>query len=239
VVFCLQRCSVQNRSILRKQYKTDWLRAEDFNNKHKKTRSFIIGGGHSIASLYSSGFSFSLLEKEVTLGVNKAYKILIPTYIVIGDYYFWRHWSAEVKKVPCIKIAPENILRGDRPSDFIVLRRSIDTSQLLPEGLERPFSFVNNTGVAALRIAFLLGCNPIYLVGFDLGPDSSGETHFHNDYKADIKRKTPSARYQQFKSVFMKTIHEIEKRQVHVFSCSEFSPLNEAISYVPLTSLTF
>ena len=34
--------------------------------------------------------------------------------------------------------------------------------------LSRPFSFWNNTGVACLRFAHVLGLNPIYLVGIDL-----------------------------------------------------------------------
>lgn len=228
-----------NRSILQRTYQADWLSPRDFNNKHVGKRAFVIGGGSSITKLQESGFDFSLLSKEVTIGTNACYNLLTPTYLIFGDYYFWKHFCHEIIKVDCIKMAPENILKASRPPKTIILKRSIDVNQMIPSGFDTPFSFVNNTGVAALRAAFVFGCNPIYLIGMDIGTGKDGETHFHSTYKNDEKRKTPPARYKQFHSVFVSTIKAMHDRGREIYSCSEMSSLNEVIPYVPLTSLTF
>ena len=227
------------RRVIRKHYNVDWLVPADFNNKHKGKRGFVIGGGHSMKTIRDEGFDFNVINKDdVSVGANKAYRIMTPTYLIFGDFYFWKHFEREIMEVDCIKIAPENILKGKRPDRFIIIQRSMDVNQTIPAGLDKPFSFVNNTGVAALRAAFVLGCNPIYLLGIDIGPDTSGQTHFHNEY-TDPSRVTPFARYQQFSTVFKKTIEAMQERGRRIYSCSPTSSLNEVVEYVPISSLTF
>ena len=233
----MRKISSVPRDVIRKQYKVDWLQPADYNDKHIGKRSFVIGGGHSIKTIQAEGFDFrTKLKDEITIGVNKAYKVADLTYLLFGDYWFWKHWQHEVRKLDCVNIVPENILKGVIPDKTLVVRRSVDVSQMIPDGFDKPFSFVNNTGVAALRAAYVLGCDPIYLIGMDITYSDTGESHFHEDY-VDRKRATSPARYKQFHQVFTKTLEAIKSNGRTVYSCSPSSPLNSMIDYVPITSL--
>jgi hypothetical protein len=210
--------------------------ARDYDNKHSERRAFVIGGGASIKNIQMGGFKFSDLTGEVTFGVNKAYKLLIPTYVVFGDAYFWKNWKSELIRISCLKIAPENILRGQRLNNFIIVRRSTNPRDIVPSNMS-VISFVNNSGVAALRIAYAMGCNPIYLVGIDAGPSESGETHFHKDYEKDKNRVTSPQRYKQFHKSFVDTIKKMEDLGRDIYSCSEGSSLNSVMPFVRISEV--
>jgi len=210
---------------------------EEYDQKHKDSRGFVIGGGPSIKKIQERGFNFLKLEDEITVGVNKAYKLFVPTYLIFGDAYFFRKFGSEIQKVDCLKIAPVNVVGSKAIPQLLPLRRAISASEVLPKSFGGTISFINNSGVAALRVAYLLGLNPIYLVGFDIGPNVAGETHFHKDYAADKDRITKPQRYQQFLDVFRDTIKALKEQNVEVFSCSETSRLNEFLDYVPIESL--
>ena len=208
-----------------------------YNNKHKGQRGFLIGGGTSIKYLQESGFDFSQLKDEITVGVNKAYRLFIPTYLVFGDDFFWKHFSQEIRALQCIKFAPSQILRGYSDPSILPLRTSTNYQEVLPRGLDASVSFINNSGVAALRILYCLGCNPIYLFGIDLIENNIGETHFHNDY-ARFGRHTTPAKYKTFHTEFARTLSALKTKNISVFSCSEVSSLNTIIPYVhPNTTL--
>src|SRR5258705_7928417 len=82
-----------------------------YNNKHQGQRGFLVGGGSSLKTLEEEGFDFHQLEKEVVVGINKAYKLLLPTYLVFGDKIFWDSFRDELRALLCIQFAPEDILR--------------------------------------------------------------------------------------------------------------------------------
>ena len=207
-----------------------------YNNKHQGKRGFLIGGGTSIVLLQQKGFDFSCLQNEVIVGVNKAYKLVLPTYLVFGDLVFWKEFYKEIQPLPCVKLAPEDIVKYHSDPGLLPLRRSNNYREVLPLGLDAAVSFINNSGVAALRILYCLGCNPIYLVGIDLGANANGDTHFHNDYTS-LKRDTSKERYRCFLTEFVRTIAALKTKDISLFSCSEISPLNAIIPYVSLTSL--
>lgn len=209
---------------------------KSLNKKHAGHRGFLIGGGSSIRTLLDGGFDFSQLKDEITVGVNKAYKLFLPSYLVFGDGFFWKEFYKEIRALSCIKFAPEDIVRHHSDSTLLPVRRSQNYHDLLPRGLESSISFINNSGVAALRILYCLGCNPIYLVGVDLSANQTGSTHFHTEY-VPFKRDTSESQYKSFTKEYMRTIAALRTQRVNVISCSSMSSLNTIIPYVPLPSL--
>lgn len=213
-----------------------------YNNLHQGQRGFLVGGGSSLLALQDGGFDFHQMEKkEVVVGINKAYKLFLPTYLVFGDRIFWDSFREEIRTLSCIKFAPQDILKGSttpsqKETSLLPLQRDANTRDILPKGLEGPISFRNNSGVAGLRVLYCLGCNPLYLLGIDLTTSNQGETHFHHDYRA-IGRKSRPESYKQFYVEFAKTIAALKTRDISVFSCSSISLLNAVIPYVPLSSL--
>ncbi len=130
-----------------------------YNNKHRGQRGFLIGGGTSLTALGDSGFDFHRLEQDVVVGINKAYKLLLPTYLVFGDKIFWDSFRDEVEALSCIKFAPEDILRNYKSTKnarLLPLRRGSNAREALPTGLDTAVSFVNNSGVEDM---FLWGSN--------------------------------------------------------------------------------
>lgn len=210
-------------------------RLRSYNQKHQGQRGFLIGGGSSLKVLQEQGFDFQQLEGEVTVGVNKAYTLFTPTYLVFGDEAFWKAFEKEIVALNSIVFAPLDILHGFSSSHILPLRRG-GCRATLPEGLDGTVSFVNNSGVAALRILYLLGCNPIYLLGIDLQTNTQGETHFHDAY-IRLKRCTRPQTYTQFYTEFIKTIAALKTHGVQVVSCSPWSLLNTTIPYLSLFDL--
>jgi hypothetical protein len=211
----------------------EFERLKELTNKHKDQRGFLIGGGSSLLSLQKADFDFSRLQSEVIIGVNKAYKLVTPTYLVFGDNAFLKNFTQEIYTLPCVKFAPHDILRGYGHSTLYAVQRGNRQSDILPRGLSAPISFINNSGVGALRITYTLGCNPIYLLGIDLTVNAAGETHFHEDYKA-IGRKTRPESYTSFQREYIKVIVALRAHHIEVISCSPISKLNDIIPYIPI-----
>ena len=205
---------------------------DSFDNKHQGKRGFIIGGGSSILAL-KEGWC-SKVQQEITIGVNKAYKLFTPTYLVFIDNGFYRKFKDEIHEVECIKFFNANCGYRDETTFPLVTYggHKEKSTHLVPVSLTKPISLWNNSGTAAIRIAYLLGLNPIYLIGIDLTIQNN-KSHFHEDYGID-PRHYPAHRYVK---CFEDTIRLLKQRGVTFYSCSPISKLNRIIEYIDLTTL--
>jgi hypothetical protein len=228
-----------SNNFLRMQVYIRRFTVEEYADIHEGERAFIIGGGPSIRDIHTRGFNWEKLNESITFGVNKAYKLLHPRYLVFGDASFWEEYRLEITPVMCPKFFPKEWLKThniDVPKGVPVYTDFTHRSALP----QTPFSAISlwgGSGVYALRIAYLMGCNPIYLVGMDIGANEEGKTHFHNDY---IQSKFPKVKQLWFDTCyksFRETILALEERYIKVFSCSKTSRINDVASYVDLDSL--
>ena len=212
-----------------------------FDIKHQGQRGFVIGGGPSILDIKDKGFDFNLLKDEITVGVNKAYSLIIPTYLVWTDPYFWKTFKKELISLKCIKFCPANIVKkfSIENNNIYSLRRDKDQKgATIGSSLSNPIPMWNNSGVTGLRIAHVLGLNPIYLVGIDLLlEDTNKRTHFHEFYDKTRIKKTTKKRYNLFFESFQKTINSLKEKNIEVISCSKTSKLNDIISFIPINTL--
>jgi len=203
-------------------------------------RGFLIGGGSSINGIIKSGFKFKTLEKqEITVGVNKAYKILNPNYLVYQDNYIWDTFSKDLKALPKTTeiICPHYAYGAGDPR--VTFFNAVMGTANLPKTFDTPIGTKNNVGVTALRISYILGLNPIYLVGIDLRPEDAhpDKFNFHNDYDRDRQTKVSKEKIALFQKYFLETIEELKRVDVHVFSCSKVSTLNSHIPYVDIKNI--
>ena len=111
-----------------------------------------------------------------------------------------------------------------------------DKGKLITEGCDFPFLMGSNTGLLALRIAYAMKCDPIYLLGIDLcfTPE---KIHWHDGYK-EISRKPKQDRYNIFIEDWRKTIDAIGDSR-KVISCSAISVLNDVLPYKSLWSVLY
>jgi len=130
-------------------------------------RCFLVGGGPSLRD-----FDWSLLEGELTIGINRAVESFIPTIAYARDEPFARWLRRGMFGASAIerwKEHPCAVLFGQHTSD------------LLYECEKKS----NNSGLGALRLAVALGASEIYLLGFDMGGHAGEkQEHFHEGYPA-------------------------------------------------------
>ena len=208
-------------------------------NKYKGKRGFVIGGGYSIKEYREKGFDFSLLDNEITVGANKAYKVCKVKFLIFLDFKFYQQYKEEINKLDCIKLAPS---WAERLQDFKGREDTFIFKNCTANYLPTTFNCIrtaNNSGVVALRIAYLLGLNPIYLVGIDLVKEHFGtdKMHFHDDYPESWVKSIKKKICDFFITEFVRTIEALKEKGIQVYSCYERSGLNEYIPYVNLFDL--
>lgn len=195
---------------------------EDYYGK----RGFVLGGGASIKTLLQNNFNFSQLTKdEIVIGINKAYRLCEPQILVSIDIHFLRDSSEDLKYLPqTLKIIPDiccHYFEKDDPTILCVTdpcrpkyrsHRRTD----LPHSWNT-FCYAGGSGLFGLKIACLLGLNPIYLLGFDC-KQTGGFSHFHNEYGVPLTNN----KLKQFSMNIINFSNRMKKeKDVQVYVCSD------------------
>jgi len=148
---------------------------------------YIIGGGPSLR-----GFDWSCLEGELTIGINRAYEFFNPTIIFSMDNRFWnwielgRFGEEAREKFRTYTYGYKcwvDVAQATYPDDIYTIG-AIGTdawSTVLQEGVGTGM----NSGFAALNLAYLLGADPIYLLGFDMQGKQGKQVWFHTGYEVN------------------------------------------------------
>jgi hypothetical protein len=157
--------------------------------------AFIIGGGSSLRT-----FNFNSLVGKNTIGANDAFRLgpSVCRRVLFADHKFWKvnKWELEKYAVAggiIYTICPDNE-RLRLPWLHQLYR---DPSP----GLSKTgpiLSWNHNSGATAVNVALLLGAKRVFLLGFDMKGNSSGQTHWHNHRVAPAHPNT----YQRFRKTF-------------------------------------
>tara|TARA_R110001592_G_scaffold282833_1_gene550636 strand:+ start:871 stop:2373 length:1503 start_codon:yes stop_codon:yes gene_type:complete len=160
-----------------------------------KEACFIVGSGPSL-----TGFDFNQLSGFDTIAVNKAVEYLHnPTYFITTDYTYFLKASLPIEKIN-IKTQHSYFVANMIPdymsfnNGYVVDARDnrqyndlykygsvIKSSKKVGFGSTlKDFHNGNNSGHCAIQLALLKGYKKIYLLGFDLMPNT--QTHFHQSY---------------------------------------------------------
>ena len=152
-------------------------------NVWKDRRCFIIGGGKT-----AKHFNYSLLKDELVIGINRAYELIDPTVMYFSDTRFWG-WaeqgmfgaesSRKYTESKAIKVALD-YCKFPYPEDVYVVQslNGIGLSKVLSDGIYAG----TDSGFAAINLAIALGCNEIFLVGFDFKSETDKQENFHDGY---------------------------------------------------------
>lgn len=133
---------------------------------------YIIGGGPSLKD-----FNWDELKGKHTICINKAYKVIPWTEVLYWtDARFYRWNQSDIDSLNCLKITCRNA--PQLAHDVILLTSSGRT------GFDKRPQFIragNNSGFAAINVAYHLGAKRIYLLGYDMYSEP-GSTHWHDGY---------------------------------------------------------
>jgi hypothetical protein len=207
-----------------------------YSNLHRNVPGIVFGTGMSMSLvLEGEGLTREDLLPAVVIGIKQSYRMINSQYWVCMDDVYYDLDRARILGISATKF----VLGAPRPSEdaksdrqIVLLSKPADgapatsDSQRFAELCTR-----SDSGVAALRIAHLLGLNPIYVVG--LGDKVyDGQFYFHTDSVATDA--DPTAIFSR-KSPRMKTyVQEMRAGGTEVISCSPISSLNDVIPFVPL-----
>tara|TARA_Y100000310_G_C20508544_1_gene727647 strand:- start:114 stop:845 length:732 start_codon:yes stop_codon:yes gene_type:complete len=141
------------------------------------TPCFLLGNGPSI-----SGQPLHLLENHFTIGINKAFKLIDPTLLMWQDIEFWYTDHKQIRKLKAIKYC-RNV--SDPKSKFVHF--SIRSGAFKLPNNPKTLYGRGATGPLAFQLAWVLGCNPIVLLGMDCKyqgdkTDFYGKNPFHKPH---------------------------------------------------------
>ena len=148
---------------------------------------YIIGGGASL-----KGFDFSRLKnKKNKIAINRAWKDVYDADIWFSEDHrvITDLWGADpmfqafkgLKVLHALSPQCADEALAVDPTLTVIRRKREDKywSRHFRDGL----SMSSCSGVGAINIAYLLGAEPIYLLGFDCRTDGNYVQNYHDDYK--------------------------------------------------------
>lgn len=189
------------------------------------------------------GFDFSRLRGELVIGVNRAYEVFDPAFTFSMDTRFLR-WvldgalggdaTATFHKILATKIwLHEWSPAKPFPDDVLFIRPGHE--DVFHGDLSKPFCRSCNSGFGALNLAACLGADPIYLMGYDMGPQKA-QGWWHSGYP----RENPPDVYDRFLALFEKHAPVISSMANVVnlnpdsnLRCFQFSTLEAVLAETP------
>lgn len=187
-------------------------------------KTLIIGGGPSL-----NGVDFKSMPRDdfFIIGTNKAYRLIMPDILFWFDYRFWEQNKDELISLPCRKATSAPINAEKQPAVASGLWRSFGVEYYYKDN-KTPLDFSdrmvlcgNNSGHLALNLAYKLGAREIYLLGFDMKADQSGNCQFHNEHKI----KTNPITYDETMLPKLNKAAEMLRGLARVYNCNPDSAL--------------
>jgi hypothetical protein len=151
------------------------------DNQYLGQECFIIGSGPSLA-----GFNFDRLRGRFVITCNREFEFVPWSEINVAMDIGFYHWIHD-DRIPfylrhgfaCytgVKVWLE-LVRGYPFRDGIHTVRALGEMGL-STSLNQGLFHGRNTGYTALQLALVLGCSPIYLLGFDMGYGGDQVRHY-------------------------------------------------------------
>jgi len=174
---------------------------------------YIIGGGPSLKN-----FNFMGLVGSRVIAVNKAmYAYPNADVLFWTDSRFYTWYKNDIDNFQCLKYTLKSA--NQYTADVKILRKGA------PHGLEEgtdTLAHGNNSGYAAINLAYHLGAKRIVLLGFDMCNDGI-VTHFHDGYPT---RATGDRIYvDKFLPGFTSLYECLKQKGVEVLNASPYSKL--------------
>jgi hypothetical protein len=210
-------------------------------NRHKNKPIYIVGGGTSLL-----GFNFIKLKTKITMACNSAALQFPAKYMVFLDEQFYKENKKGIQSFKGFKItmASYETITGPKVikvkdwKEVKVQRQNFKQKGFVPLGLsdneDDGLNTGGNSGFLALQAAYIMGCNPIYLMGIDLRFSN------HKKYFYDGKKDSAGGeiQYDNMSKAFNFAAPLFKERGVKVYNCSPISKL-EGYPYYSLRKIKF
>jgi hypothetical protein len=173
---------------------------EQLRDRYRGTRCFVMGNGPSLRKT-----DVTLLRDEVTIASNGIFLLFDemgykPTFLTVEDRLVAEDRAPELNSIEGTqKIFARDLgycLKPDEWTLYVNFVREYEGFAKFSDAFDRIAYWGGTVSVLNLQLAYHLGCNPIYLIGFDhsyavpagvrnsavITSESSDPNHFHPDY---------------------------------------------------------
>lgn len=208
---------------------------EDYKDLHKGSPGWVLGNSSSLNKIDNE-----VMRDKVTFVTNEAlFKVYNANYGVTGDTqcynYMWNYQFQTQGQFPEAVFfhAPEQKSVGTVWIDTIA---DVENGYFSVDLTERIVD-IGSPVYLATQLAVWMGCNPIFMLGNDLGPDPiTGQTHFWGSKRDYWKENTMNMgkQFNNVLNVWRGVIPKLNKKGIYVFSCSTWSKMNEFTPYMAL-----
>jgi hypothetical protein len=198
----------------------------------KGRRCFIVGGGASL-----KGFNFSLLQDELTIGINVAFTKFNPTILFSTDSRLYQWITSGTLGQDALEKFNDykgykvwlNVANYNYPDN--IYRLDCAGEAAFPLSIKDGLGHGANSGYSALNLAVCLGANPIYLLGVDMAGKDGLQQWFHDLYPANQGDGVFKRMIMNFDKV-AGTVKETGTQVINLnpesaLKCFEFGKLNE------------
>lgn len=173
------------------------MQLKELIDKHKGKMAFIVCAGPSLHYQNTD-----LLKDYVTLAVNSAVlKVPFCSYFVSDDEGVarWNYYMEDLREMNCLCLLYENKLKSltsHLPKERVVFFKhkiwhDIYKKKKYPEGLiltkDEPIIGARTSTGTAIHLAYIMGCNPIVLVGNDCCFDGIKKYYWQFDGEKKVK----------------------------------------------------
>lgn len=174
---------------------------------------FIIGAGPSLYDM-----DLTPLRAQPTIAINRMAEVYPwASMLYFSDDRVLRWYRDMVLRFPGVKICGQSRRKVDHP-DIINLKRGAK------KGLSKNpkvYCHGNNSGYAAINVAYLAGAMRIVLLGFDQKRDDRDRDHCHPDHPVVNRPKVYDKTLPWFETLVDPLTHE----GVEVLNCTPDSAL--------------
>lgn len=150
-------------------------------------RCLVVGGGESL-----KGFDYSRLAGELVIGINRAIEVVDPDILFGMDRQFfdWVKKGEYDRRDPgcealakwnasrAIKVWAPNNPSAEHPDVYHVPCAHGYFGASIATGI----TCGDNSGIGAISLAIALGCQEVYLLGFDLHTGTPEKRHWHSGH---------------------------------------------------------
>lgn len=150
---------------------------DNWRNALLDVPAFLLGNSPSI-----DDYDLSVLKNSFTVGINRIFYRFDPTILIWQDSELWYNHRSDIERLKAIKYCRHYADPANRYYHF----KLNNGDYRLPDSPTKLYGR-GSTGPLAFQLAFLLGCNPIILVGMDCKcrnnkTDFYGNNPFHNPH---------------------------------------------------------
>ncbi len=141
---------------------------EDWKDHYAGQRCFILGNGPSLADM-----NLAHLRYEVTFGTNSIALLFQPRHMVLcaKTVLSSPSWMAAarqgVQKAEHSFVSPLMTKMNFRSEKITIFPVDSGSNWFSDDPAVRPFCKNSSSGAVMQQVAVYLGCNPIYMIGFD------------------------------------------------------------------------